>query len=175
MTTNFIKTTGIPLYKFAGETYCKMIDVLKLIHHEEYELFNDERYDKLKDIFDRIEMRLTKNDFLLPDAEKPKEIQRSDCPCRYGVGYYDKEGNWHFFVATNNGKDIFSSKPCEAKMYLNYRDAQACSDFLEEDTMVLDFEASMSEEDRWLRELRMPMPYDADEGNENSVPVEVVT
>ena len=37
MTTKFIETQGIELTKINGESYCKMIDVLKLIHHEYFE------------------------------------------------------------------------------------------------------------------------------------------
>ena len=171
MTTKYMNTTGILLYKIEGETYCKMIDVIKLIHHEYYETDNKEIHDML----DRMEMRVAKNDFILPTAEKPQKIYEKKFPKRYAVGFYDKEGKWHFYVTTNNEKAIYSEKPCEAKMYETYRDASACADFLDEDADVLDFEANMPEEDRWLRELNMPMPYDADEGNEKSIPVEVVT
>ena len=171
MTTKYMNTTGIQLYKIEGETYCKMIDVVKLIHHECYETDNKE----IRDMLDRMEARVVKNDFLLPTAEKPKTIYEKKFPKRYAVGYSDEKDTWHFYVATNNGKDIFSEKPCEAKMYATYRDASACADFLDKDADVLDFEVNMPEEDRWLRELNMPMPYDADEGNENSIPVEIVT
>ena len=80
-----------------------------------------------------------------------------------------------FFVKNKDGKDMFSDRPCMAKRYVNYRDARACADFLDGEWDVLDMYANMSEEERWVRELRMPFPYDADEGNENAIPVEVVT
>ena len=171
MTTTFMKTTGIPLYKYEGEVYCKMIDVIKLIHHEFYE--NEDK--SIRRILDRMEMRIAKNDFLLKDAEKPTVLQNKTVPGRYAVGYCDENNTWHFYSKTENDQTIFSVRPCEAKLYVNCRDAFACADFLEEKADVLDFEANMSEEDRWLRELRIPFPYDADEGNEKAIPVEIVT
>ena len=170
MTTKYLNTTGVMLYKIEGETYCKMMDIVKMIQHEISET-NDKN---VKDILDRMEMRLTKNDFLLKDAIKPQVIRKKSFPGRYAVGYYDTEGTYHFYKGTVNNEDIFTTKPCKAKLFTTYRDASACSDFLDEDTMVLDWEANMTEEERWQRELNMPFPYDADEGFEHSVPVEVV-
>ena len=171
MTTKYMETTGIPLYRVNGDTFCKMIDVVKLIHHEFFETDNKE----VKDILDRMEMRLTKNDFLLASAKKPQILQKKEFPKRYAVGFYDKEGKWHFYVDTIEGQTIYSTKPCKAKLYETYRSASAVADFVDEDASVLDWEANMSEEDRWQRELNMPFPYDADDGNEESIPVEIVT
>ena len=170
MTTRFMNTTGIPLYKFNGETYCKLIDVVKLIHHESYEADNE----LFQRILDRMEMRITKNDFLLPDVKKPEKLQQDKFPGRYAVGR-ERDGKWVYYAESKDDKILFTDRPCMAQMYTTYRDASACADFIDgEDWAVLDFYDSMSEEDRWQRELRLPFPYDADEGNENSIPVQVV-
>ena len=165
MTTKFIETQGIDITKINGESYCKMIDVLKLIHHEYFETEDKETQNML----DRMEMRVAKNGFLSMPKGKIEGI-----PPRYAVGReHDKK--WMFYVDSKDEKPMFSDRPCMAKLYVNYRDARACADFLDGEWDVLDWESNMTEEERWVRELRMPMPFDADEGNENSIPVEVVT
>ena len=166
MTTTYIKTTGIPLFKFDDTTYCRMIDVMKLIHHEHMETDSKEFHN----ILDRMEMRVAKNDFL----SKTDKVQNKTMPPRYAVGR-ERNGKWEFFVKSENGKANFSDRPCMAKLYKTYRDASACADFLDGEWDVLDWEDNMSEEERWLRELNMPMPFDADDGNENAIPVQIVT
>ena len=165
MTTKYMETTGIPLHKFNGETYCRMIDVMKLIHHEYFETDNKE----LQNVLDRMEMRVAKNDFYHAPKDKIEGI-----PARYAVGKENGK-DWLFFVDSKDEKPMFSDRPCLAKRYVNYRDASACADFLDGEWDVLDLEASMTEEERWVRELRMPMPFDADDGNEKAIPVEIVT
>lgn len=167
MTTKFLSTQGIELFKFGETTYCRMIDVLKLIHHECMETESKE----FRTILDRMEMRVAKNNLIT----KTDKVYNRTMPCRYAVGYYNENGDWFFYKETQNGKDVYTQRPCEAKLYENYRDASACADFVSEDASVLDWEANMSEEDRWRRELNMPMPFDADDGNENAIPVEIVT
>lgn len=169
MTTKFMNTKGIPLFKVDGETYCKMIDVIRMIHHEYFETESKE----LKTVLDRMEMRVAKNSFLHKDAVQPKVLSEEERIGRYAVGYYDENGTWHFYVKTENDESVYSTKPCKAKLFYTYRDASACADFVDEDADVLDFEENMTEEQRWQRELTLP--YDADEGNEKSIPVEVVT
>ena len=169
MTTVNAKTKGIPLYKVNGETYCKMIDVMKLIHHEMFETENKE----IKKVLDRMEMRVAKNDFLRADAQTPVVIQEKKPHGRYAVGYYDKNGDYYFYMDTIEGQEIYTQKPCKAKLYESFRDASACADFSERDAMVLDFEQNMTEEERWQRDLEMPLPYDWDEGNEDSIPVKI--
>ena len=171
MTTTFMGTTAIPLFKVSGETYCRMIDVVKLIHHE----MTETEDPALRTILDRMEMRVCKNDFLLPDAQKPVSLQDNAVPGRYAVGYCDTDGNWSFYVRSVNGKAEYSRKPCMAKLFVNCRDASACADFLDEDASVLDWEYCMTEEDRWKRELRMPFPFDADEGMENTIPIQILS
>lgn len=166
MTTTFMNTTAIPLYKFNGDSYCKMIDVIKLIHHEFYENNNKD----FRRILDRMEMRVCKNGFILPHTKS----QNVTFPGRYAVGYTDESETWHFFKESIDGKTIYTVRPCEAKLYKNYRDASACADFVDESADVLDWEDNLTEEERWQRELLMPFPYDADDGNENAIPVEVV-
>lgn len=171
MTTTFLNTKGVPLYKVNGETYCRMIDVIKLIHHEIYETEDKD----IRRVLDRMEMRIAKNDFILKDAVKPTELVKKKQHGRYAVGYYDNLGEWHFFQNMYKDHAIYTRKPCQAKLYEAYRDASACADFLDEDVSVLDFEENMTEEDRWQRELEMPMPFDWDEGNEESIPVTIKT
>lgn len=173
MTTRYMKTTGIPLYKHGDDTYCKMIDVLNLIHHEYFETQDE----KIRDILDRMEMRLCKNDFLLPDVEKPMPIgaeqKPRQMPGRYAVGK-EENGKWTFYMGScENSNALFTQQPCKAFLYKTYRDASACADFLDEDGewLVLDWSENLSEEQRWQRDLFMPFPYDADEGNIDSIPV----
>ena len=165
MTTKYIETQGIELKKIDGDTYCRMIDALKLIHHEYFETENKE----FQNILDRMEMRVVKNDLFHAPKGKIEGV-----PPRYAVGR-EKNGEWMFYVDSKDEKPMYSDRPCMAKRYVNYRDASACADFLDGEWHVLDMEYSMTEEERWVRELRMPMPFDADDGNENAIPIEVLT
>ena len=93
----------------------------------------------------------------------------------YAVGK-EKDGHWTFYSDSKDDKVYFTDRPCKAKLYTTYRDASACADFIDGDGWdVIDFYDSMTEEERWQRELYLPFPYDADEGFENSIPVTVVT
>lgn len=176
MTITFMKTTGIPLYTFNGQNYCNLVDVVKLIHHEAAE--TDDK--SLRRILDRMEMRVSKNAFILPDRKAPADFHPDQMPGRYAVAICDRSEKYSFITETSAAGVKFSSDPKKAKLYVNYRDAAACADFTradyadpEEDCQVevIDCELLLSEEDRWLRDLLMPFPYDADEGNEESVPV----
>lgn len=181
MTTKHMKTIGMKLYKMNGETYCKMMDVVKMIHHEAMEnaCFGGDD-PMLKDVLDRMEMRVTKNEFLLPDAVKPADLadgaadsEPEEIPGRYAVGR-EKEDGWEFIAGNIGEVPLMTRKPCVAQLFAAYRDASAYVDFLDEDGwQVLDWEENMTEENRWLRELRMPFPYDLDEGSENALPVKV--
>ena len=168
MTTKFMETRGIPLYRYNGETYCRMIDVMKVIHHEFFE--TDDK--NIQDMLDRMQMRVAKNDLL--GNEKPKVLADKKMPTRYAVGK-ETNGKWLYYVESKDGKPTYSDCPCMAKQYVNYRDASACADFLDGKWDVLDMEKAMTEEERWLRDLLMPMPFDADDGNECAIPIEVIT
>lgn len=178
MTTKFIETNPIDLYKIGDDRYVKMMDVLKMIHHEFFETESKE----FRTILDRMEMRLTKNDFSFPKAKKPIEIkaeppkeEKLDYPGRYAIGR-EVNGEWIFYVDTKDGETTFSNKPCRAKLYKSYRSACAVADFIDDNHWdILDWIDNMSEEERWIRDLRMPCPFDDDEGNEESIPVQVVT
>ena len=161
MTTRFIGTNAIELTQLNGETYCKMIDILKLIHHEYYEHENED----IRNMLDRMEARVCKNAFLnMPTTDKIEGV-----PPRYAVGKDDN--GWIFFAGSEENEPTFENKLCKAAKFINYRDAEACADFLYGEWDVLDLHDVMSEEERWVRELRMPMPFDADDGNEDAIPV----
>lgn len=170
MTTKYFKTTGIKHYHIDKETYCKMIDVVKLVHHEYFETEDK----NVRDMLDRMEMRLSKNAFILPENIL-HPVPEGYVPGRYAIGFYDDAGVWHFYKCSENHDPVYTRKPCDAKMFLSYREAQTVADFLDEDVSILDFEENLSEEERWLRDLNMPFPYDADLGNEESVPVKIVS
>lgn len=177
MTTKYLKTTGIQHYKLNDETYCKMIDVLKLIHHEAF--MNDDK--AILDVLDRMEARVSKNAFVLPDAVKPVDLKDGAAeeavdlnaiPGRYAVGRQHDDGEWEFYAGSVDGDVIITERPCKAELFVAYKDAEANADFLPGDGwLVLDMEENMTEEDRWVREMLMPFPYDLDEGFENSVPL----
>lgn len=177
MTTKYMKTNGINLYKMNGEAYCKLIDVCKLISHElsENEYFGA-KDETISDMLDRMQMRVTKNDFILKDAKKPIDLnanekeEEEEVPGRYAVGR-KKDNEWEFIAGNIGEVPLMTRKPHVAQLFKAYRDASAYADFLDEDGwVVLDWEENMTEEDRWVRELRMPFPYDLDDGFENSVP-----
>jgi hypothetical protein len=163
MTTRYLTTNPIELTKIEDTDYCKMIDVVKLIHHEYFETDNEE----FRKILDRMEARVCKNAFL----NMPKSIEIDGVPPRYAVGHEDAEDVWTFFAGSEDGEPEFEDRICKAARFVNYRDARACADFLDGDWDVLDLEEILTEEERWVRELRMPMPYDADEGNWDAIPV----
>ena len=177
MTTKYLKTTGINLYTINGQTYCKMMDVLKMIQHE---LFETDSV-AMRDVLDRMEARLVKNDFILPDRKEPVKLTvpdmpedaKEEVPGRYAVGR-QKEDGWEFIAGNVGEVPLMTRKPCTAQLFAAYRDASAYADFLDEDGwQVLDWEENMTEENRWLRDLRMPFPYDMDEGMENALPVKI--
>ena len=165
MTTKYLKTTGIPLFAVNGEHYCKMIDVVRLIHHEALETGDK----NVKDTLDRMEMRVSKNVLVTHDTEKSVPLRNDRMPGRYAVGWYDCNGSYHFYTGTNKEKAHYSTNAEDALKFKNYRDASACADFVEEAASVLDLENLLTEEERWQRELFMQSPYDAVEGNENSI------
>lgn len=179
MTAKYLKTTGMNLYKLNGDSYCKMMDVVKLIEHEMLENEFHGADDKaVKDLLDRMEMRVVKNSFVLDDAKKPTDIggeepEPENIPGRYAVGR-EKPDGWEFIAGNVGEVPLMTRKPCAAQLFVAYRDASAYVDFLEEDGwQVLDWEDNMTEEDRWLRELRTPFPYDLDDGFEDALPVVV--
>lgn len=177
MTTKYMNTTGITLHKFDGEAYCAMIDVIKLIHHEMLETNNKQ----FLDILDRMEARVARNAFIADHIVTSSTTKTPSIPGRYAVSLLSKDSDSLFYAQGENNTVRWTSKPCEAKLYVNYRDASAAADFLAEfkgegkpDPIVADFESLMSEESRWIRALKIPFPYDADEGFENSIPIELI-
>ena len=177
MTTRYLKTKGIHLYKHNDELYCKAVDVINLIHHE---LFEHKYYEKLDidHILDRIEARIMKNALVMPDAEPAtditEQIAEPECPGRYGVGK-EENGNWIFYSGSKANYPQFTDRPCEAKLYVNYRDAFACADFIDGEWDVLDFYDNWTEEQRHVRDMTLPFPYDADDGNYQAIPIQIVT
>ena len=96
---------------------------------------------------------------------KPVEI-----PGRYAVGRkYDEENDyWMFFVESKDGKPTFTNRPCMAKLYKRYKDAEACADFMDEDGWeVCDMWEMMSPDDRLFRGVFCDTSDD--ECNENAI------
>ena len=153
---------AIRLYKFEGETYCKMIDVLRMIHHE----FNETDSQSVRSVLSRMKFRLVRND--LCDPRKGAHHDNTCIPGRYAVAWKDGISFMYYAGKKEDDKSIFVRDYEQAKMYVTYREASAVADFLDShDCSVLDMHDFMSEADRFRRALYIP--YNADEGNENAI------
>ena len=153
--------TALRLYKYEGETYCKMTDVLRMIHHEMCET----SADSVRAVLSRMRFRLIRNDLI--STTKGSANDNTCIPGRYAVAWLNGI-SYHYYTGNQDGtKPSFSTDSRNAKLYVAYRDASAAADFLDgHDFRVLDMHDFMSEGDRFRRELYIP--YDADEGNENA-------
>lgn len=178
MTSKYWDTTGIDLYRIGETTLCNIMDVIKLIQHEIFEASTPE----VLDVLDRIEARVAKNDFISQDAKEPvrldgvklPEKEQEEIPGRYAVGRENKDG-WEFIAGTNGDIPLLTRNPGIVQLFVAYRDASAYVDFLDEEGWrVIDWENAMTEEKRWIRDLRTPFPYDLDDGLENAIPVKAV-
>lgn len=160
-------TPAVPLFKISGETYCKMIDILRMIHHEESEASDR----KVQTVLSRMKIRLIRNDLVDPHAGSRND--NTTVPGRYAVGYPDGISYRYFKASDREGSQVFTRHSDQAKLYVSFRDASAARDFMDDDRcVVLDMYEFMSESDRFRRSLYVP--YDADDGNEDSVRPELV-
>lgn len=152
---------AIPLQKINGETYCAMIDVLRMIHHEMKETDSKE----VRSVLDRMRFRLIKND--LVDPHKGSRCDNTRIPGRYAVGYPDTFGFRYYMTDKKDGTPVFTSQYNLAKLYVSYKEAEAASDFMDVDgCRVLDMNEFLTEGDRFRRSLYAPC--DADAGNEDA-------
>ena len=159
---NINNVPAIRLYKFEGETYCKMIDVLRMIHHEHSETDSQ----SVRSVLTRMKFRLVRNDLM--DPCKGAHRDNTCIPGRYAVARKTGISFKYYAGQQENDKSVFTNDYEEARMYVTYREASAVADFLDEhDCYVLDMHDFMSEADRFRRTLYIP--YDADEGNENAI------
>lgn len=160
-------TNALRLYKFEGETFCKMTDVLRMIHHEASET-ND---GTVLNVLSRMKFRLIRNDLFSTSVGSRNDNTR--IPGRYAVAR--PQGIGYSFYAGQDGSRLLQTDDLlQAKLYVTFRDASAAADFLSgTDWCVLDVFDSMSEGDRFRRALYAP--YDADEGNKQAVRANPVT
>ena len=154
---------AIRLYRFEGESYCKMIDILRMLHHEMDEAGSDET----RSVISRMRFRVSRNELINP--AKGTHRDNTCIPGRYAVAY--PHGPSYRYYTGDQGDDVppFTNDLRKARMYVTFREASAVADFLDADhaCVVLDMHDFMSEADRFRRE--MLIPYDADEGNESAV------
>ena len=91
-------------------------------------------------------------------------------PGRYAVGRkYDEDHDyWMFYADMKNGKPVFSNRPCMAKLYLSYKEAEASRDFLDDgDWDVVDLYDFLPPDQRLVRCIFAEEGWD--EGRENAV------
>lgn len=152
---------ALRLYRFEGESYCKMMDVLRMIHHEMDEADTSETCSVLS----RMRFRVCRNELMNP--AKGAHRDNTCIPGRYAVGYPYGIGYRYYAGKQEDDASIFTDNLKEAKMYVTFREASAVADFLDDrECIVLDLHEFMSEADRFRRE--MLIPYDADEGSEKA-------
>ena len=153
----------IPLHRINGSTYCKMIDVLRMIHHE----MEETEDESLLRVLSRMKMRLIRNDIISTTIGKSTDNDR--IPGRYAVIRKPKSGEFcqYFVRKAHDGTPVFHTHPDKAKMYITYRDAETAAEFMDEECAVMDMHSLLTEADRFRRALYIP--YDADDGNENAI------
>lgn len=153
---------AINLYRFSGESYCKAMDILRMIHHE----MDEADCDKTRSVLSRMRMRLVRNEML--DPNKGALRDNTCIPGRYAVAYQFGIGYRFYSGKQGDGKPVFIGDPGNAKLFVTYREASAVADFTDEhDCVVLDMHNFLSEADRFRR--AMLIPYDADEGNSEAI------
>ena len=153
---------ALRLYRFEGESYCKALDVLRMIHHEMDETDSQD----VRTVLSRMQFRTMRNELI--DPTRGARRDNTCIPGRYAVAWPNGIG-YKFYAGQNEDKQsLFTNDHNQAKLYVTYRDASACADFMDDhDCCVLDMHSFLSEADRFRRELLIP--YDADEGNEEAV------
>lgn len=150
------------LYRFEGESYCKALDVLRMIHHEMDETDSQD----VRAVLSRMRYRTMRNELI--DPAKGVCCDNTCIPGRYAVAWPNGIG-YRFYAGRNDDKQsVFTNDFDKAKLYVTYREASAAADFMDDhECCVLDMHGFLSEADRFRRELLIP--YDADEGNEDAV------
>ena len=94
---------------------------------------------------------------------------------RYAVGRRLLDGAWMFLSGVKKDHPRFTVLPCMAKRYVTWREANAALDFIDVpgEWHVLDWFDNLNAQQRLDRAIFAPV--DADEGNEDSIPIKVVT
>ena len=158
----FIKTNN--------ETYIRKLDLLNFI--EEQTEAAIKATPALTAMYETFSHEIRKHIAYvgMSDADiKAARKRIMEIPPRYAVG---KEEGDHFlfYVESQDGKSIFSNKPCMAKMYKRYKEAEACADFADDEPcVVIDMFDAMSKDERLRRGLFAE--DEDDEGNEKAVPL----
>ena len=153
---------ALRLYRFEGESYCKALDVLRMIHHEMDETDSQD----VRTVLSRMQFRTMRNELI--DPNKGSLRDNTCIPGRYAVAVNCYPFYQFYTGEQKDGKPVLVDDDRKAKLYVTYRDASAAADFMDGyDSCVVDMHDLMSEADRFRRELLIP--YDADEGNENAV------
>ena len=94
---------------------------------------------------------------------------------RYAVGRRLPDGAWMFLSGVKKDHPRFTVLPCMAKRYVTWREANAARDFIDVtcEWQIIDWFSRLSSKQRLDRAIFAPV--DADEGNEDSIPINVVT
>ena len=153
----------IPLHRINGSNYCKMLDVLRMIHHEMEETDDP----VMLRVLSRMKMRLVQNDII--STVFGKSTDNDSIPGRYAVVRKPKHGEFYqyFVCVAKDGTQVFHTHPDKAKMYVTYKSAEAAAEFMDDECYVMDMHEFLTEADRFRRALYIP--YDADDGNENAI------
>ena len=181
--------SGIPLYYVGEETFVRLNDVLQLCTDlkKKFEKGTEKGFIDPNEksrisacyALTKLQTQLYKN-----ETEKAKSVDehkriieshsgknRKPKVCgRYAVARkYDTENDyWMFFVNSEDEKPTFSNRPCMAKLYNSYKEAEACADFMDDSGWeVVDMFEYLSPEQRMCRCILGETSWD--DGNENAV------
>ena len=164
------KKLALETIQYENEQYVRLDDVLKIASEMKLRIATK----KDKDYKNRPEkecsaalLALVKMQFRLVGMDDEKE-EMPELPKRYAVGRcYDEEKDYYmFYVGDDDGKPIFTNRPCKAKGYTRRREAEAVADFLDDgDWEVYDMWDAMTKEQQTIRQTFCEPERD-DEGNE---------
>ena len=180
----------IKTYQIGNEIIVRLDDVLELarVMKEKYEEGTEPGYICKTDeekiysylALNHLQVQLLSNQLNKAESiEEHKQIitehagknkKKLVVPSRYAVGrLYDKEkGYWMFFVSSENEKPVFTNRPCMAKKYQSYKQAEACRDFLDDgDWDVVDMWESLSNDEKLIRGIFGETDWD--DGNEKAI------
>lgn len=161
---------GIHTYQFENDTYVKLDDVLKLASEmklriamkkdKDYKKRNEKECSSALLALVKLQLRLV--------GEDDEQDEMPQIPSRYAVGKcYNEEKGYHmFYVGDEDGKPIFTNRPCKAKGYKRRKQAEAVADFLDDgDWEVFDMWDYMTDEQQTIRQCFCNTDED-DEGDE---------